>query len=100
MKQSVKVSLLGQEFHLKSDSSAEEVQRVASFVEEQIAQVTSAGRTVDTMQAAILALFNVSAIHLQGGQAVPASAPEISAEQLKRLADRIENALALEDIKG
>ncbi len=95
MKQSVKVSLLGQEFHLKSESSAEEVQRVARFVEEQISQVTSAGRAVDTMQAAILALFNVSATLLQGGGGgAPAPAPEISLEQLQSLADRIENALA------
>jgi len=99
MKQSISVSILGQDFHLKSTASADEVQRVAMFVEEQIAQVTASGRVVDTMQAAILALFNVSAVYLQGGAAAsPASA--VSAEQLQRLADRIENTLELKDPTG
>lgn len=99
MKQSISVSILGQEFHLKSTASAEEVQRVATFVEEQISLVTASGRAVDTMQAAILALFNVSAAYLQGGgPAAPAAA--VSAEQLKDLADRIENALEFGGTKG
>lgn len=96
MKQSISVSILGQDFHLKSTASADEVQRVATFVEEQISQVTASGRVVDTMQAAILALFNVSAVYLQGGD-MASSAPAASAEQLKRLADRIENTLELKD---
>jgi cell division protein ZapA len=99
MKQSVSVSILGQNFHLRSTASAEEVQRIAMFVEEQIAQVTASGRAVDTMQAAILALFNVSAVYLQGG-GVPDSLPVPTAEQLKSLADRIENTLELKEVKG
>lgn len=98
MKESVKVSLLGQEFHLKSDISAEEVRRIAEFVEQQITQVTASGRTVDTMQAAILALFNVSADFLAGGTA--SGAKTVSGEQVRQLADRIENALESESTKG
>lgn len=98
MKESVKVSLLGQEFHLKSDVSAEEVRRVAEFVEQQITLVTASGRTVDTMQAAILALFNVSASLLEGR---PADGPQgIGDEQIRQLADRIENALESGSTKG
>jgi len=97
MKQSVKVSLLGQEYHLKSDVSAEEVRRVAEFVENQIAQVTASGRTVDTMQAAILALFNVSAAFLEGNSA---GGQTDSEQQVRRLADRIENALESGSTKG
>ena len=99
MKQSISVSILGQDFHLKSTASADEVQQVAAFVEAQISQVTASGRVVDTMQAAILALFNVSAVYLQGGGKAP-PVPAASAEQLKRLADRIENTLELKDATG
>jgi cell division protein ZapA len=95
MKQSVSVSILGQEFHLKSTASAEQVQRVADFVEAQISQVTASGRAVDTMQAAILALFNVSASYLQGKESPTTMAPE-SADRLKGLADRIEKTLETE----
>jgi len=98
MKQSVSVSILGQEFHLRSTASAEQVHKVAAFVEEQISQVTTSGRAVDTMQAAILALFNVSASYLDGQGAGPGSDPA-TLTRLKSLADRIEKALESESTK-
>ena len=66
MRQSVQVSILGQQFNLRSDAAPEQVHRVARFVEDQISQVTRSGRAVDSLQAAILALLNVSAAHLDG----------------------------------
>ena len=98
MKQSVSVSILGQEFHLRSTASAEQVHKVAAFVEEQISQVTVSGRAVDTMQAAILALFNVSASYLDGQGANPGFDPE-GMTRLKSLADRIEKTLESESAK-
>lgn len=91
MKQSLQVSILGQQFHLRSDSSPEQVQRVAEFVEEQIREVTASGRVADTLQASILALLNVSARYLQGApaQGVPVEA----VKRLERLAGRIEQVL-------
>lgn len=95
MKQSVTVSILGQEFHLRSSASADHVQKVAEFVEEQISQVTSSGRVADTMQAAILALFNVSASYLESRDLKPGTETEVSA-RLQTLADRIEKTLESE----
>lgn len=95
MKQSVTVSILGQEFHLRSNASAEHVHKVAAFVEEQISQVTSSGRVADTMQAAILALFNVSASYLESRGLNPDTEAEVSA-RLQTLADRIEKTLESE----
>jgi cell division protein ZapA len=91
MKQSVQVSILGQQFNLKSDAPPEQVHRVARFVEDQIAQVTSSGRAVDSLQAAILALLNVSAAHL-GGEPAPGST-EAEKQSLEQLAEKIEAAL-------
>ena len=91
MKQSVQVSILGQQFNLKSDASPEQVHRVARFVEDQIAQVTSSGRAVDSLQAAILALLNVSAAHL-GGEPV-SDGSEVEKQRLSRLIEKIETAL-------
>ena len=91
MKQSVQVSILGQQFNLRSDAPPEQVHRVARFVEDQISQVTSSGRAVDSLQAAILALLNVSAAHL-GGES-PANGLGVEAQRLKRLVEKIETAL-------
>ena len=91
MKQSVQVSILGQQFNLRSDAPPEQVQRVARFVEDQIAQVTSSGRAVDSLQAAILALLNVSAAHL--GDEPSVGITEVESQRLSRLVEKIETAL-------
>lgn len=92
MKKSVQVTILGQQFHLKSDAPPERVEQVARFVEEQIHQVTASGRAVDSLQAAILALLNVSAAHLDGlGRPGNNQASE---QTLGRLIARIERALS------
>jgi cell division protein ZapA len=91
MKQSVQVSILGQQFNLRSEASPEQVQRVARFVEDQIVQVTSSGRAVDSLQAAILALLNVSAAHLSGEPA--AGSVDAQGRRLGQLVEKIEAAL-------
>lgn len=91
MKQSVQVSILGQQFNLRSDAPPEQVHRVARFVEDQIAQVTSSGRAVDSLQAAILALLNVSAAHL-GDEHSPSSSG-VDEKRLSDLVVKIEAAL-------
>lgn len=90
MKQSVQVSILGQQFNLRSDAPPEQVHRVARFVEDQIAQVTSSGRAVDSLQAAILALLNVSAAHLDGDTMSGQNEDE---QRLNMLVEKIEAAL-------
>lgn len=92
MKQSLQVSILGQQFHLRSDSPPEQVQRIAEFVEGQIQEITASGRVADSLQAAILALLNVSARYLQGGQ--QDGFPPDAAERLRQMIGRIERALA------
>ena len=91
MKQSVQVSILGQQFNLKSEAPPEQVHRVARFVEDQIAQVTSSGRAVDSLQAAILALLNVSAAHLDGD--APSGPNDEDEQRLNTLVEKIETAL-------
>lgn len=91
MKQSIQVSILGQQFNLRSDASPEQVHRVARFVEDQIAQVSSSGRAVDSLQATILALLNVSAAHLKEESVVSSSVTEDP--RLIRLVGKIEAAL-------
>jgi cell division protein ZapA (FtsZ GTPase activity inhibitor) len=91
VKQSLQVSILGQQFHLRSDSPPEQIQRIAEFVEGQIQEVTASGRVADTLQAAVLALLNVSARYLQGGEVE--ELPADAAERVRSLVLKIEQAL-------
>lgn len=93
MKQSVQVSILGQQFNLRSEAPPEQVHRVARFVEDQISQVTASGRTVDSLQAAILALLNVSAAHLESAPASHASDADDASRRLSQMIEKIEAAL-------
>lgn len=90
MKQSVQVTILGQQFNLRSDAPPEQVHRVARFAEEQIGKVTASGRAVDSLQAAILALLNVSAAHLEGGVAEALTADSL---RIDRLVEKIEKSM-------
>jgi len=91
VKQSLQVSILGQHFNLRSDASPDQVQRIAEFAEGQIQQVMDAGKVADSLQAAILALLNVSARYLQEGEAGNSSSPDD--ERLRLLVGRIERVI-------
>jgi cell division protein ZapA (FtsZ GTPase activity inhibitor) len=93
MKQSVQVSILGQQFNLRSDAAPEQVHRVARFVEDQISQFTARGRTIYSLQAAILALLNLSASHLEGSPASNTSDADDASRRLSLMIEKIETAL-------
>lgn len=92
MKQSVKVALLGQNFQLRTDTTPEEVEKIARFAEEQIQNVMRGGGTGDTLQAALLALLNVSALHLGAGNE-GLEADRAVQDQLDRIRAKLEKAL-------
>lgn len=91
MKHSVQVNVLGQQYTLRSEISAQEVQRVADFVNEKIDEVRRTGRAADTLNTAVLALLNVSGAYLRlrdaGGVA------EETEQRLEALLSRLEGAL-------
>jgi len=64
VKHTVQVKILGREYSLRSQQSAEQVQKVADFVEERIAE-TAAGRSVDTQDLTVLTLLNLAGQYLQ-----------------------------------
>ena len=88
MKESLQVVILGQTFTVRSEASPEEVQRVAAFVNQQLAEVAG-GRTADSLHAALLALLNVAEayLRLRDGGAHELQGLE---ERLSRLLQRVE----------
>jgi cell division protein ZapA len=64
LKNSFQVKILGREYSLRSQQTPEQVQRVAVFVEERLAEMAVA-RAVDTRDLTVLTLLNLAGEHLQ-----------------------------------
>ncbi|NOQ52016.1 MAG: cell division protein ZapA [Desulfuromonadaceae bacterium] len=61
---SVQVRILGREYTLRSQEPPGQIQRVAAFVEEKLAE-TAAVRSTDTRDLTVLTLLNLAGQHLQ-----------------------------------
>jgi len=64
LKDSVQIKILGREYSLRSQQAADQVQRVADFVEERLAAMATA-RAVDTRDLTVLTLLNLAGEYLQ-----------------------------------
>jgi cell division protein ZapA len=91
VKQAVAVTILGQQFTLKSEAPPEEVREVAAFVNAKVAEVMAGGRTVDTLNAAILALLNVAGLYLRLRDEAAARGGDIE-QRLQQLLLRLEHS--------
>ncbi|HJR41303.1 MAG TPA: cell division protein ZapA [Gemmatimonadaceae bacterium] len=59
-KTSVKVTILGEEYGIRSDATPEHTRAVASYVDEAIRRVMSGGNVVESQKAAILAALQIT----------------------------------------
>jgi cell division protein ZapA len=91
LKQAVQVTILGQQYTVKSEASPEEVRRVAEFVNGQIAEVVAASRAVDTLNTAVLALMNVGGAYLRLRDKAGGAERDLK-DRLKRLLIRLDDA--------
>lgn len=57
---SVKVTILGEEYTLRSAASAEETQAVARHVDQSIRQIMQSGLVVETHKASVLAMLRLA----------------------------------------
>ena len=60
MKNSYKITILGQELSVLSDSEDEQVANVVQFVNEKMEEVLHSGKGLKTLNVAILAALNIS----------------------------------------
>jgi len=56
----VRVTILNEDYNIRSDTSVEHTQAVAQYVDRAIRQVMSSGMVVDTNKAAILAALQIA----------------------------------------
>lgn len=90
MKQPVQVVIQGRTYSLRSEAPVEEIERIAAFVNESIADVTGGGRSIDPHQAAVLALLNVAGAYLQRReQPEPRQDKELE-QRLRRLLEKVD----------
>lgn len=94
MKQSVQVTILGQQYSIRSSRPIDEVQKVAAFVDARIAEVLASGATANTMNAAVLAFLNVAGSYLELNDHVDES--QQVTDGLLRLDDKLSAALTVE----
>ena len=92
MKESIPVTIFGQSFILRSNSSADEVRRVADFVNQAIEAVAATNRVADSLNVALLAFLNVAQAYLQLQSAPQRDEKELVA-RMNRLVQRIEDEL-------
>lgn len=92
MRESIPVTIYGQSFILRSDSSADEVRRVADFVNSAIDEVVATHRVADSLNVALLAFLNVAQTYLQLQSARQGEEQELLA-RMNRLAQRLEDEL-------
>ncbi|MGI9090570.1 MAG: cell division protein ZapA [Gemmatimonadaceae bacterium] len=59
-KTSVRVTILGEEYTLRSAASPEETQAVARYVDQQIREIMQAGLVIESNKAAILACLRLA----------------------------------------
>lgn len=59
-KSSVRVTIMGEEYAIRSDASAEHTRRVAEYVDKAIRQVMNSGTLIETHKAAILAALQIT----------------------------------------
>lgn len=60
MTRSVKVSVAGQQFSLRTDAQPRYLQELADFVTEKVEEARRSGRTITTQSLALLAAINIA----------------------------------------
>lgn len=91
MKNSHKITVLGQELSVLSDSENEEVANVVRFVNEKMDEVLRSGNGIKTLNVAILAALNISEelLKLKGVNEELCDQIESRAEKLIQLIDEV-----------
>jgi cell division protein ZapA len=72
---------------VKSAAPPEEIRRVADFVNDRLEEVATASKTADSLNAAVLALLNVSGSYLRLSEQGPTAE-----ERIRHLLVRLEEA--------
>lgn len=65
MKHAVQITVLGQNYTIRSEAAPEEVRKVAAFVNAQLEEAAGVAGRGDTLGSAVLALLNMGGMYLR-----------------------------------
>jgi cell division protein ZapA len=88
----VDVTIHGRHYTVRSSSSQEEVNRVAGYVNQQLAQTAKVAPTADTLHVAVLTLLNIAESYLQLKDGQGAVGPQ-ERERLESLLLRVNSVI-------
>jgi len=60
MNQPVRIEILGREYSIKSNEGEERIREIADYVNRKIKEISEGGKTVSTLNIAILAALNIA----------------------------------------
>ena len=86
---SVRVTILNDEYMIRSDTSADHTRAVAQYVDRAIRQVMSTGNVVESHKAAILAALQIAGELFEAREAA-----DDVAHSMRSLSDELRNQLA------
>ena len=91
MKLTHQVTILGQQYNLRTEASSEQVQEVVDFIHQMLEEIATHRKTVDTLDIVVLAIVNVagSYLHLKKNA-------EQGEERLARLLRRLDQTIPAE----
>ena len=92
MSANVTIKVLGRDYSLRSQESAEQTYRVVKFVEERLAE-TASGRSVDTRDLTVLTLLNLAGQYLQLQEELKNNSGK-QENRLQRLVEQLEVKLS------
>ncbi len=78
-KQSVKVSILGEEYSIRSDVPPEQTKAIAKYLDDGIRAVMHSGKVLDAQRAAILAALQITNELFEAREAAEAMAASMAA---------------------
>ncbi|SDL37177.1 cell division protein ZapA [Geoalkalibacter ferrihydriticus] len=86
LKRTHQVTVLGQQYSLRTEATPEQVQEVVDFIHRSLAEVSGRQKAVDTLDVAVLTLLNVagSYLHLKQSAAVGERRLDVLLEKLDR----------------
>jgi len=98
-KRTIAVSILGQEYRIRSDAEEDSVQRAASLVDETMTTVRDRAGTVDSLNVAVLGALNIAnqLISLRDRFEVDEEVEPVSEHRLGALVAFIESIVPTED---
>lgn len=92
MKKQIEIKVMGQKFMVRSDSSEDYINAVATFVDQKIDEIVKGSKSVASLNVAILAAMNIADEFMKY--------KDQRDKQVSKVEEKIKNVIELIDLQG